>query len=118
MPRKCCMYACKSNYKSTEVRYSVFCFSCDKTLRREWIRKIPNANFNPRKYTCVCEKHFTVEDVSRFHVIGDKVSTVIYIYIFILCVLYTNIIILFITYTFRTNKQKCLKRTHGKNKKI
>ena len=70
-------------------------FPRDKTLRREWIRQIPNANFNPTKYTCVCEKHFTVEEVSRFHVIGDKqVSTVVYIYIFHVFVLYNNIIIL------------------------
>ena len=72
MPRKCCVYGCKSNYKSTKVGYSVFIFPRDETLRREWIRKIPNANFNPTKYTCVCEKHFTVEEVSRLHVIGDK----------------------------------------------
>ena len=39
MPRKCCVYGCKSNYKSTEVRYSVFSFPRDETLRREWIRK-------------------------------------------------------------------------------
>ena len=72
MPRKCCVYGCKSNYKSTEVRYSVITFPRDKTLRREWIRKIPNANFNPTNYTCVSQKHFTVEEIRRFHVIGDK----------------------------------------------
>ena len=61
MPRKCCVYGCNSNYKSTEVHYSVFSFPRDETftLRREWIRKIPNANFNLIKYTCVCEKHFS-----------------------------------------------------------
>ena len=58
MPRKCCVHGCKSNYDSTEVRYSVFTFPRDEILRREWIRKIPNANFNSTKYTCVCEKHF------------------------------------------------------------
>ena len=40
MPRKCCVYGCISNYESTEVRYSVFSFPRDETLRREWIRKI------------------------------------------------------------------------------
>ena len=54
MPRKC-VYGCKLNDKLTEVRYSVFTFPRDETLRREWIRKISNANFNPTKYTCVCE---------------------------------------------------------------
>ena len=106
MPRKCCVYGCKSNYESTEVRYSVFSFPRDETLRREWIRKIPNANFNPTKYTCVCEKHFTVEEVNRFHVIGDKqVSTVLYIYF--LCVYYITISLLslFRTHLVQINKK-------------
>ena len=34
-------------------------------------------NLSPTKYHGVCEKHFTVEKGSRFHVIGDKqLSTV------------------------------------------
>ena len=71
------MYGFKSNYDSTAVCYSVFTFPRDETLRQEWIRIILNTNLSPTKYTCVCEKHFTVEEVSRFHVIGDKqVSTV------------------------------------------
>ena len=134
MPRKCCVYGCKSIYKSTEVRYSVFTFPRDETLRREWIRKISNANFNPTKYTCVREKHFTVEEVSRFHVIGDKqVSTVLYIYF--LCVYYITISLLsflrthlvqinthmrrtkrFKTHTWK--EQKDLKHTHEKTEKI
>ena len=81
------------------MRYSVFSFPRDETLRREWIRKIPNANFNPTKYTCVCEKHLTVGEVNRFHVIGDKqVSTVLYIYF--LCVYYITISLLSL---FRTH---------------
>ena len=32
MPRKCCVYGCKSNYKSTEVRYSMFTFPRDEIL--------------------------------------------------------------------------------------
>ena len=44
----------------------------------ELIRNIPNANLTPTKYMCVCEKHFTVEEISIFHMIGDtQVSTVI-----------------------------------------
>ena len=59
------------------MRYSV---PRDETLRREWIRKIPNANFNPTKYTCVCEKnHLTVEEVSstsgsRHYFLGSGVT--------------------------------------------
>ena len=106
MLRKCCVYRCKSNYKSTEVRYSVFSFPRDETWRWEWIRKIPNANFNPTKYTCVCKIHFTVEEVSRFHVIGDKqVSTILYIYF--LCVYYIKIslISLLRTHLVQINKK-------------
>ena len=78
MPGKCCLYGFKSNYDSTEEHYSVFTFLRDETLRQEWIRKIPNANGSPTKYMCACEKHFTFEEGSRFHVIGDKqVSTVL-----------------------------------------
>ena len=40
MPSKCCVYGCKSNYKLTEVRYSVFSFPHDETWRREWSQKI------------------------------------------------------------------------------
>ena len=117
MQRKCCVYGCKSNYKSTEVRNSVFSFHRDETLRLEWIRKILNANFIPTKYTCVCEKHFTVEEVSRFHVIGDKqVSTVLYIYF--LCVYYITISLLSLLRTHLVQIKKRFKHTHEKTKKI
>ena len=77
MTRKCYVYGFKSNYDSPEESYSVFTFPRDETLRQEWIRKIPNANLTPTKYTCICEKHFTVEEVNRFPLIEDKqVSTV------------------------------------------
>ena len=59
----CCVYGCK------------------------WLR---NANYNLTKYTVVCEKQFTIEEISRFHVIGDKqVSTGLYIYF--MCVYYIPI---------------------------
>ena len=56
----------------------MFTFPRDETLRQEWIRKNQNANVSPTKYTCVCEKHFTVEENSKLLVIGDnkQVSTV------------------------------------------
>ena len=69
------VYGFKPNYDSTDECYCVFTLPSDET--QEWIINIPNANLSPTKYTCVCENHFTIEEDSRFHVIGDKqVSTV------------------------------------------
>ena len=69
---KCCVYEFKSNYDSTEERYSAFTLAREEKLRQECVRKLLNANLSPTKYNCVCEKHFTVEEGSRYHVIGNK----------------------------------------------
>ena len=44
-------------------------------LREKWIRKIPNKDLKATKYSYVCKKHFTADDISRYHIAGDlKVS--------------------------------------------
>ena len=54
----------------------MFILPRDETLRHEMDKK--NANLSPIKYTCVCEKDFTVEEGIIFHVIRDKqMSTVV-----------------------------------------
>ena len=76
MPRKCSVYGCKSNYDSTEERYSVFTFRRDETLRREWIRTIPNMILTPTKYTCVY--HYTIrilKDLSKYLIFMLCIST-------------------------------------------
>ena len=86
MPNKCSVYGCNSNYTSTKERYSTFKFPRDDDLRAKWIRKIPNKDLKPTPYSYVCEKHFTKEAISRYHVIGSlKVSDLITV---------TNIIII------------------------
>ena len=77
IPNKCCVFGCNSNYATTEVRVSVFSFPKDEILKLQWIRKIPNQNLNVTKYSFICEKHFTQNEISRYHIIGDKqVSTI------------------------------------------
>ena len=92
MPNKCCVYGCNSNYDSTKERYSTFKFPRDDNLRAKWIRKIPNKDLKVTQYSYVCEKHFTDDAISRYHIVGNlKVSDLI-IYTFIII---TIIIIMF-----------------------
>ena len=80
MPNKCCVYGCNSNYASTKERYSTFKFPRDDDLREKWIglRKILNKDLKATKYSYVCKnfkKHFTADDISRYHIVGNlKVS--------------------------------------------
>ena len=77
MPNKCWVFRRNSNYAPTEERVSVFSFHKDDILKLQWIRKIPKQNFNVTKYSFVCEKHFTQNEISIYHIIGDKqVSTI------------------------------------------
>ena len=71
MPNKCCVYGCNSNYASTKERYSTFKFPRDDDLREKWIRKIPNKDLKATKYSYVSKKHFTADDLSRYHIVGD-----------------------------------------------
>ena len=68
MPNKCCVYGCNSNYASTKERYSTV--PRDDDLREKWIRKIPNKDLKATKYSYVCKKHFTADDISRYHIDG------------------------------------------------
>ena len=77
MPNNCCVFGCNSNYATTKERVSVFSFPKDEILKLQWIRKIPNQNLNVTKYSFICETHFTQNEISRYHIIGDKqVSTI------------------------------------------
>ena len=60
------VYGFKLTYDSTEECYSAFPLPRDETLRQEWIRKVRNAHLSPIKYTCVCEKHFTLKKAAYF----------------------------------------------------
>ena len=81
MPNKCSVYGCNSNYASTKERYSTFKFPRDDDLRAKWIRKIPNKDLKATKYSYVCEKHFTEDAISRYHIVEDlKVSDLLCIH--------------------------------------
>ena len=65
MPIKCCVPACKSNYKC-EVYTTVFQFPSqtrNPALWEKWIRSIPRKDWVPTKRTVVCMKHFQKEEV-------------------------------------------------------
>ena len=80
MPNKCCVYGCSSNYASTKERYSTFKFPRDDDLRAKWIRKIPNKDLKATKYSYVCEKHFTGDAISRYHIVEDLKVSDLFIY--------------------------------------
>ena len=57
MGKKCCVYACKTNYSSKKLKRdktSVYHFPKDETEREKWIKAIPNANLRVSKNTVVC----------------------------------------------------------------
>ena len=91
MPNKCCVYGCNSNYASTKERYSTFKFPRDDDLRAKWIRKIPK-DLKVTQYSYVCEKHFTDDAISRYHIVGNLKVSDLNIYTFIII---TIIIIMF-----------------------
>ena len=57
MPRKCCVFNCKTNYMSgsKDICYS---FPKDKVEQIKWIRKIPNKIDKLTKTIGVCRKHW------------------------------------------------------------
>ena len=64
MGRMCCIFGCKSNYRSQknnsdEPDYvSVYKFPVNEAERQSWIHNIPNASIPKGKQTVVCRKHW------------------------------------------------------------
>lgn len=66
MGKKCCVYGCKTNYKSENVssgeqKVSVYRFPMEDCARKAWISAIPNRDFSAdcvMKNTVVCELHW------------------------------------------------------------
>ena len=61
MPRKCCVFTCKSNFASTDVSLRAFRFPSDEEEKRLWINALPNSNItqeNVTKNMVVCELHW------------------------------------------------------------
>ena len=64
------MFRCKSNYqylrkdkRETLVNVTVFSFPKSESLRKEWIKNIPNRDLEITKSTRVCINHFHKDDV-------------------------------------------------------
>lgn len=72
MGKKCCVYGCKTNYKSEKERgagkkVSVFRFPKEENVKQAWIAAIPNANLTVSKDNVICELHwpFEFETISK-----------------------------------------------------
>ncbi|XP_072143470.1 uncharacterized protein [Dermacentor andersoni] len=81
MPNTCCVPGCRSGYKGTTEKVSLFCLPNNKEQREKWKRAIPrqeSGGFNfESKYTRVCAKHFDASDIVtayNFNINGDDVS--------------------------------------------
>jgi len=60
MPKKCCVYACQTNYKSKRdgEKLSVFRFPKNSDERKLWMQAVPNANLSVGNNTVICELHW------------------------------------------------------------
>ncbi|KAH9367149.1 hypothetical protein HPB48_012083 [Haemaphysalis longicornis] len=81
MPKTCCVPGCRSGYRGTSEKVSLFCLPSDADKREQWKRAIPRQEAGgfsfDSQHVRVCEKHFATEDVvwnDTFLVKGDVVS--------------------------------------------
>ncbi|XP_070188872.1 dentin sialophosphoprotein-like, partial [Littorina saxatilis] len=56
MVKTCCAPNCRNRSKTPGI--SFFCFPKSPHLRREWIRRVNKANFQPTRHTVLCSDHF------------------------------------------------------------
>ena len=56
MVKTCCAPKCRNRSKTPGI--SFFCFPKAPNLRREWIRRVNKANFQPTRHTVLCSDHF------------------------------------------------------------
>jgi hypothetical protein len=66
MPYRFYVPGCKSNYKSSSEKCSVFSFPKEPDRVSLWLRKINRADYTVTKTSRICEKHFD----ERFITIG------------------------------------------------
>ena len=57
MVYKCCVADCQSNYAGEE-RTTVFSFPKEESLRKIWIKFLNRKDWEPRRSSCICIKHF------------------------------------------------------------
>ena len=57
MSRKCCVPKCKSGYKTSDARVSLYRFPSNEQERIKWIHAIPRTNLSVNKNSVVCRLH-------------------------------------------------------------
>ena len=65
MPRKCSVFACKTNYRSQQDKtmcgktnkIPIYCFPKKRREREQWIKSVPNANLNVTNNTVIYQQH-------------------------------------------------------------
>lgn len=71
MPNKCCAFGCSTNYdsnastKNDVCKVSVFEFPKDPETLPIWIKFANRVDWNPTKYSVLCEKHFDEKFIIR-----------------------------------------------------
>ena len=75
MPKKCCVYACRTNYNSEKTKgcdkLSVFRFPTNTDEQQKWIQAVPNANLKVTKSTVICELHWP-DNFEKVKMQGEK----------------------------------------------
>ncbi len=72
MPRKCCVYECRTNYTPSE-RGTVFRFPNDATERNRWLASLPNKDLTWTEHIGICENHWP-SDYTRKSVQGGGIQ--------------------------------------------
>ncbi|XP_077494772.1 uncharacterized protein LOC144105520 [Amblyomma americanum] len=76
MPGHCCVPGCRGNYDG-EKTVRVFTFPADADRRRQWLKAIPRADFEPGKRSVVCERHFKESDIRTSKYVDSKTGKVV-----------------------------------------
>ena len=66
MPQKCCVFACKTNYRSQQDKtmwgeinkIPVYHFLKNEDEREQWIKSVPNTNLNVNNNTVIFQQHW------------------------------------------------------------
>ena len=86
MPKKCCVFACRTNYASersksgASKKIPVYRFPREEEEKQNWIKVIPNDNLTVNQNTVICELHWP-EDYEKIKAKGGKLRPNIRSYI-------------------------------------
>ena len=86
MPKKCCVFACHTNYASersksgASKKIPVYRFPREEEEKQNWIKVITNDNLTVNQNTVICELHWP-EDYEKIKAKGGKLRPNIRSYI-------------------------------------